>query len=270
MFLCGIGWEEGYQDDFWPIYCTLPGVMFAVVAPLLLMRHFANWRIVDPNRIYPKQPADLGSLFVSIAALALIFAALRVPQTVFRVPAPSFWMTSLSIGIVTMLVSSVVTLPLAAFVLNNERAKSRIVATIVFATVAYVVFLLCMFVIGLASGQTMPTELLVAAGATTVTATFVVFVGVQAIRGDGFRLRTNTNGLATWTLPQTDEEKQHAELSLNQNRKRTVLQLLGCFVIMAALNAYVSVNHSAEAQYARGIVVAVSYTHLTLPTTPYV
>ena len=254
LFLCGIMLEQGsLGDGFWPAFFAIPGAMFAVLAPLLLMRHFGNWRLVDPLRTYAKQPADLGSMFISIAALALIVAALRVPQLVFKVPSPSFWLTCSSIGIVTMLVSSAVTIPLAVFVLNNPRAKSRLVALVVCGFIAFGVFFICMTVVGFATGESMPGDFLLCAAVATASATLVVYAGIWAIRNDGFRLRTASNALATQTMLQSDEQKSLATLSLAQHRKWTILQLIACFAIMAALNGYVSVQHSAEAQYARGI-----------------
>ena len=256
LFMLGGTMSQGTPppwEEIWAVLGTIPGIMFAVLAPILLMRHFGNWRLVDPRRRYPKQPADIGSIFLSTAVVAMILVSLQMSKLVFRMPTATFWLGCSATGIVLLLISSVLTLPLATFVVNCDSGRQRIGRLGLSAALAFGVFFLCMTAIGMAFSGGPPVEFFVAAGFATASAAFVVLLGVQAIRGDGFRLRTKTNDLATRTLPQSVEEKNYEQTYLARHRKRMLFQVLSCFAVLVAFNAYVTSIHSAQARYKRGV-----------------
>lgn len=246
---------EGHPPrDIWAIFGFVPGIMFAVYAPLLAMRHFANWRLIDPTQIYAKQPADLVSIFLNTAMVAVILMALRAPQAVFQVSASRFWFPTIIAGLVMVLVSSVVTLPLAAFVLNCGDPRRRILRIAASGMVALAVFALCMTVIGIAFGERMPMEFYLGSVLGTVGALSITYYGIWAIRNDGFRLRTKTNDLSNRTTPQTEAEKTAEEAYLRAHRKQLLACVLSAVLLMIGLNAYLSRVHSKEANFARGML----------------
>ena len=239
--------------DFWAIFGFVPGLMFAVYAPLLVMRHLANWRLVDPKRVYAKQPADLTSIFLNTAAVAVILMALRVPQSVYQMSATQFWLPTVVTGIVLILVSCVVTLPIAAFVLNCDDPKLRVIRIGGAGLLASVVFALCMTVIGLAFEEPMPLEFYLGATFGTVGALVVTYFGIWAIRHDGFRLRTKTNGLGIRKTPGDETDVGDEQIYLAGHRKRLFARVTAMVIVMIVVNAYLGRVHSREANFARAM-----------------
>ncbi len=255
LFVLGVSTvENGPPNDFWAIFGCVPGVMFAVYAPMLIMRHFANWRLVEPGKVYPKQPADLGSIFLNTAVIAVILILLRIPQKVFGTPTPlEFWGWSISAGIVLVLISSAVTIPLAAYVVNCDSPTLRITRLIVSAIVAYGVFAVSLLVIGIAVGESLPADVFFFAALATFTATVAGQFGIWAVRRDGFRLRTSSNDLARLTSSTTEDQKAYERQYLAQHRKRMTLQVGAVVALTIGLNAYVAAEYSTSRRVQRAM-----------------
>lgn len=221
------------EAEVWSLLLCVPGAVFALCSPLLVLRHFAKWRLIVPDRKQLKLPSGLSQIFISTALIAGILVALRCPQVMGDFDTIEFWLVCLGTGAVGAIISAIVTIPLAANV-NCEDPFVRMVRLGVLSLIGMIVLGVIIFVASIVLESPVPWSAYALVFTAAFVATITVFIGFTAIRRDGLRLQTRTTERAlerTLTVDDLVEggDRRH-ELALSRYRKRT-LWSVGFFVL---------------------------------------
>jgi len=203
------------EAEMWSTLLLVPGAVFAAYSPMLLMRHFARWRLLVPGRSYLELPSGLSNIFINTAVIAGILVALRGPQVAIGIKPIEFWLACLAFGGVTAIIAAIVTIPLAATV-NRKYAGQRIVRVGALALAGTVAF---SFMAWLTA--TGPPNFYVQIVIAAVVATITMFIGFTAIRRDGLRLHTRTTERKR-TADELVQGSQPSEVALQRYQKRTI------------------------------------------------
>ena len=245
MYANLLGMRHGLRELWWMPFIA-PGLVVAGYVPLMVMRHFYDWRLERPGKSYPKVPVSLSGIFGNVIIVMAAVIALRAPLAFMKSsPDPSaYWMPAAAVGLTLCVFSAITALPIAAFILNCEDNTQRIGRALIVMLVAIFGVGVFLAITAIWSGQP-PAGLYrdIIVGAIAVTS--VVYLGVLAIRADGYRLRTRADSFrrtASSAAVKGDEASNdlNAQDALFRYQKRIRWQIVGLVLFLIPLNVWLS------------------------------
>ena len=243
MYANLLGMRHGLTELWWMPFIS-PGLVLVGYVPLMTMRHLYDWRLVRPGKSYPTVPASLSGIFGNVVIVMAAVISLRAPPAFIKVPTDpgTYWIPVIAIGLTLCVFSALTSLPVAAFILNCENGAVRFGRALTVMVVA-ILGLGAFLAINAAWNGPPPTGVYRDVAVGAIAATTLVYLGVLAIRADGYRLRTRVSASKRTESSVTADEvtkDQHAQDALARYQKRIRWQIVNLVLLMIPLNIWFS------------------------------